>query len=276
MIAGRWESAVVVPAAVSINATTTGVGGGGPTAVALTAATYSGISALCAHLEARLDAVRLPANWTVTLSTLTGQVSIVWTGAAATTYSIDWTATAGGTQLRDILGFTGNLTTIAQGVASVGTKQARGLWLPDCPIQIATDPRAALSHSDRRTVVTPSGTAFTHAGNRFYRIKALQYFGVGKERVLEGAAIAAGNLANSSLETFWTETQLGFTSYSAWFSPGSKNIIVDDSSTALGSYGSIAGWYVAEPQELPDMLTFITDQWTGRYRVMIGDLTSDG
>ena len=269
-IDGRWEAAITVPAGVSISATNSG---GGPTAVSITAGSYTGITALCAHVATRLNAVRTPANWTVSLSTGasgTGQVSINYVGTG--TYSITWTST----ELRDILGFSANLSAVTQGVASVGPKQARGLWLPDCPFVAATDPRAALRQTDRRTVSNPSGVAFSHVGNAMFRIRELAYAMVPKARVLEGAAIAGGGLANSSLETFWNETQLGLTSYSAWFSPASKCIVTDHTGLAIGSYGSIAGWYVADPKELPDLVDFNVPNWTGAYRVMIGDLTSDG
>lgn len=265
--AGRWEAALTVPAGVSIDATNSG---GGPTAVSITAGSYSGPSALLAHVVARLNAVRTPANWTGSISSTgtspTGKSTLNWTGAG--TYSITWTST----ELRDLLGYTGNLAGITQGVASVSTKQARGLWLPDATLNLDGDPRSAPKRSDRRTVITPDGKAYTHVGNTLYQLRNLRYTHVPLARVWE-ANVAT---ANASLEVFWIETQLGLSS--TWFSPGSRVQIYDHTDTLVGINGNagtgLSGWFVATPKEL-DELTLSVPQWTGYYQVVIGDLVSD-
>lgn len=274
-IGGRLEAEIIVPSLVSITATNNGVG---PTTVSITAGTYSGITALLAHVVARLNAVRTPATWTGTLSTGangTGKVSLNWTGAG--TYSIAWTAS--GATLRDILGFTADLTAVTQGVASVSPNQARGLWLPDCPLACDGDPSSAPRHSDRRTVVTPNGKAYTHAGNEFYRLKNLRYSHVPQAKIWERLAVAAG-LANSSFETFWRETQLGLSS--SWFAAGSRLQVYWSNGgveTPAGSYANagagLSGWYIGTPKEL-DEVTLSVPQWTGYYMVTLGDLVSDG
>lgn len=263
---GRWESAIVVPAGVTVTATNSG---GGPTSVSITAGSYASPTALLAHVVARLNAVRTPATWTGSLSvgtSGTGQCSINWTGAG--TYTLAWTST----ELRDILGFSASSGPVTQGVATVGPSQARGLWFPDCPIAMDGNPRSAPRRSDRRTVVTPTGIAYTHVGSTFYQLRNLRYSHVPRARVWAADAV----LANASFETFYLETQLGLSS--TWFVPGSK-CQVYDSGVLVGINGNsgagLAGWQMAQPREL-DEITNSVEQWTGFGTIMLGNLVSDG
>ena len=263
---GRIESSVTVPAGVTISATNSG---GGPTSVPLTAATYASMTALLAHVVAQLNATRTPATWTGSISTGasgTGKVSLNWTGAG--TYSIAWTNTT----IRDLLGFTADLAGVTQGVASVGTKQCRGLWIPDSPITALGDPRSAPKRSDRRGMTTPNGVVYTHVGNTLYRLRGVRYTHVPLSRIWEQNAA----IPNASLETFWNETQLGQSS--SWFSPGMKLQIWDHTGQLVGSNANagagLAGWYISTPFELDDLPLAITG-WTGLFAVALGDLVSD-
>jgi hypothetical protein len=262
---GRIEAQMTVPSSVSINATNSG---GGPTAVSITAGTYY-ISDLVTHVQTRLNSVRTPANWTVTLSTGvsgTGRVTINWTGAG--TYSIAWTAN--GTTLRDVLGFTGDLTGVTQGVASVSTKQARGLWIPDCPLNLATDtPRSPIA-TDAMPVVSPRGDVQVLVGNSMYKHTALRYSNVLEAKVWEAAAA----IANASWETFWKDAYLGQGSIS-WFTAGSKMKIVDHAGRTLGSDAAISGWKATRGPF--DTLPKKVDRaWAGMWAIEIPELVSAG
>ena len=227
---GRIEALMTVPSAVSINATNSG---GGPTAVSITAGTYYP-SDLVAHVQTRLNAVRTPANWTVTLSTGasgTGKVTINWTGSG--TYSIAWTSTT----LRDVLGFTADLSGVTQGVASVSAKQARGLWIPDCPVNLSGDTTRAPVVTDAMPTVSPRGDVTVLVGNSMYRHVGVRYSHVVEAKIWEAAA----TITNASWETFWKDVYLGLGSIS-WFAAGSKLKLVDHTGRTLNSDASISGW----------------------------------
>lgn len=256
---------MTVPAGVSINATNSG---GGPTVVSITAGTYY-ISDLVAHVQTRLNAVRTPANWTVTLSTGasgTGKVSINWTGAG--TYSIAWTAS--GTTLRDVLGFTVDLTGVTQGVASVSPKQARGLWLPDCPLNLTGDTPNAPVATDAMPVVSPRGDVTVLVGNSMYQHLGLRWSNVLQAKVWEASAA----IANASWETFWKDAYLGLGSIS-WFSAGSKLKIVDHAGRTLGSDAAITGWK-ATRGPFDTAVKKVDKAWAGMWLIEIPELVSSG
>ncbi len=262
MYDGRMEGAIVVPAGITVSATNSG----GTSPVPMLAGTYSGPTALLAMMVAQLNATRLPATWSGSVSvgaSGTGKASINWTGAG--TYSITWTSTV----LRDALGYTANLAAVTQGVASVAPKQVRALWFPDCPLNLDGDPRSAPRRSDRRASSDPSGNVYTHVGNTFYQLRNLRYSHVPIGRVWEANAATP----NASWETFYGDTQLGIGL--AWCKPGSRVIIYDHTGALVGSNGSVSGWYLTNPTEL-DALTLSVDQWTGLYLIPIGNITSAG
>lgn len=101
---------------------------GGVSSVALTEgryymAGYTGESTLqlCEHMQTEIRAIGAPyGSTTVTLSSTTGLVTIAVLGAVT---AIDWTHTA----LRDLLGFTANLSGAASYTA---TNKARYCWFP--------------------------------------------------------------------------------------------------------------------------------------------------
>lgn len=259
---------MTVPSAVSFTATNSG---GGPTTITITAGTYYP-STLVTHVQTQLNALRTPANWTVTLSTGasgTGKVSINWTGAG--TYSIAWTAN--GTTLRDVLGFTADLVAITQGVASIGGKCARGLWLPDCPVNLSGDvPRAPIA-TDAMPVVSPRGDVTVLVGNSMYRHVGVRYSNVLEAKVWEVAATAAGFI-NGSWETFWKDVYLGQGSIS-WFAAGSKLKLVDHASRTLGSDASITGWK-ATKGPFDTEVKKVDKAWAGMWMIDIPELVSSG
>jgi hypothetical protein len=101
---------------------------GGTSTVTLAAGDYylTKTTGLLAAFKTALDAnATLSGTYTVTLSDTdelaTGKVTI----ACNQTYSLTWSSTT----LRDILGFTGNISAVT---TSTGASAARYLWLPNC------------------------------------------------------------------------------------------------------------------------------------------------
>lgn len=262
---GRIEAFFTVPSGVSFTATNSG---GGPTTIPISSGSYF-ISTLVNHVATQLNALRTPANWTVTLSTGasgTGKVTINWTGAG--TYSVAWTAS--GTTLRDVLGFTGDLSGITQGVPSPGAKQARALWLPDCPLNLSGDVPRAPVVTDANPVVSPRGDVTVLVGNAMFRQVGIKYSNVLEAKVWETAAA----IPNASWELFWKDVHLGQTSI-AWFTPGMKLKIVDHAGRTLGSDASITGW---KPTRGPfdTEAKKVHSAWAGMWMIEIPELVSSG
>ena len=90
---GRLESFFTIPASTTVTATNAT---GGPTSVSLTAGSYSPTS-YCAHLQARLIAVRTGGTWTVTLSTGSAGTGLVTINCTDGAWALTFTTAAAGT-----------------------------------------------------------------------------------------------------------------------------------------------------------------------------------
>lgn len=254
---GRIEAFMAVPAGITLSATN---GAGGPTLVTLTAGNYTA-SSLVAHVVAALNAQR-PAGWTGSVSTGssgTGRVTLAGTG----TWSILWTSTL----LRDALGFAANISAVTY--SQTGTICARGLWMPDAPIQIDSDPARAPIVSDLRTTQSPTGKAYAMASNTFYRHKGLRWSHVPQSRMHEAKATHAGN----TWETWFRQTQIG--GIVAWLSTGSAFEIYDHNEIKFGSDYSVASWQISpainsiEPKRS-------SGDWVGYWEIAIPQIVSAG
>lgn len=204
---GRFEAFFTVPASTSISVTNNG---GGPTTVTLTAGTYT-ITSLCAHLQSALTSQRAPSSgaWSVSVSTGPSGTGKVTIAMSAGTFSIAWTST----NLRDLLGFTANVSSVA---SATGTTSARGLWLPKCPLHFSgSDPLRAPRVTDLRGVIGPTGKTTAYVGSSMYRHRGLRYSHVLRERCYEGSA----STAYSTWQAWLDDTQFG--AGHPWFAPGS-------------------------------------------------------
>lgn len=261
-VAGRLEAFLTVPSGISISATNSG---GGPTAVSLTAGTYTPTS-FVAHVVARLNAVRTPANWTGSLSTGAGGTGFATLNCTGT-WSIAWTST----DARDMLGFTGDIASVSS--AQTGTKTHRGLWLPDCPLNLAGDPARAPVVSDIRRTRGPTGYVVTYFGNKAYRHRELVWSHVARAKTWESVSSIKG-----SWEQWFKDTQLG--NDHAWFAPGSAFHVYEHNSVLLGSdlnsgSGPANGWKISEgPTSIEPVKS--APPWVGYWRVEIAAIESDG
>jgi hypothetical protein len=187
------------------------------------------------------------AAWTVSLDTSggTGRMSIGWSGYSTPTWSLAWSNTT----MRDLAGFAADITAVT--TTQIGTKQARGLWFPNCPLFVSeSDPHMAPVQSDARSTVSPTGKALTLVGNYFRMHRNVRWSHVSIDRMREQSA----TYANASWRQFWDDTQLG--RGLSWFSPGSALLIVDENGNVLGSDFSVAGtgptsgWQLVDPGDV--------------------------
>lgn len=235
--AGRLEAFIDVPSGVSIAVTNSS----GAHVVNLTADTYT-VSELIAHLLACLTAQAAPSAgaWTVTLSTGasgTGRVTINCTG----TWSITWTST----DLRDLLGFTGNIAGVS--AAQTGTNGMRGLWLPGCYLVVGNaDPYTAPESTDARSLESPGGETTTLVSACRYEHLELTWSHVAHARVFEHAA----TVPYTTWQTWVRDTQIG--RGHSWFRPGSPFLVYYDDAGAeaalgaeIGANGPENGWTAA-------------------------------
>ncbi len=263
---GRLEALVTVPAGVSVSATNAG----GTATVFLPQNTYF-VSTLLSTLQSQLNSTSpLSATWTVSLSTGpagTGQVTINGGG----TWSLSWTAA--GMTLQTLLGFdvTGN---ISNSVAAVtGSKQCRGVWIPDCPIRLDGDPQRAPIVTDLRTTMSPTGKVLGLVGNVFYRHTKVTWSHVDISRTWE----AKTTIANSSFELFMKDTQLG--QGLSWFTPATPLQIYDLTGTKLGidlngGTGPTNGWQIADVSSVEPPKA--DPAWTGRWTIELPQIVSQG
>ncbi len=258
---GRVEASFTVPASTTIAVTTNA---GGPTTVTVAAGSYY-MSDFVTYLQGALIAQRsvTTGTWVVSYSTGasgTGKITIAVTNG---TYTITWTST----NLRDLLGFTATLTGTA---TNTGANQARGLWIPDCPINMDGDPAQAPRMTDLRTTQSPTGIVIGLVGNSFYRHKRIRWSHVEKVRTWIGSE----STVNASWERFVVDTQFGLGH--AWFTPVSLVQVYDLAGAKVGinanSGAGVSGWYMVGINSTE--LARSTENWTGMFSIEIPELVA--
>lgn len=254
---GRVEAYLTVPVGVAISATNSV---GGPTSVAIIAGSYSATT-LLAHVVAQLNLLR-PSGWTGTLSTGavgTGRATLNCTG----TWSIAWTSTT----LRDALGFTADFVGVS--AAQIATNGMRGLWMPDCPMQLDGDPARAPLVSDLRVTLSATGNVFGVSGSKMYRHKNIKWSHVPRSRVHSAVASTPVNC----WETWVTQTQIG--NAVPWVGPAASFDIYDHNEVKLGSDKPVAAWRIfpalgnVEP-------TKSSPDWVGLWEIILPAIVSAG
>ncbi len=260
---GRVEARFAMPAGVTATAFSTLTG---TVTVSFTAGNYF-IGTLLTHMQTVLNAqCPVTGNWVVSLSTGAGGTGIVTINAASdATFTLTWVNTT----LRDLLGYTTNVSVIAPS----GTKQARGLWIPDCPISLMTDPAQAPIASDLRTTQSPTGVVLGLVGNYFYIHKQVRWSHVDKSKAWESAVTKA----NASWEYFFRETQLGLGS--SWFIPASPFRIYDHTGALVGVSGALGAgvttWQMTGVGGT-EIVRVNPGGWTGLWRIEIPQIVSSG
>lgn len=266
---GRLEAFLTVPSSTTIAATNSG---GSGTSVSLTAGTYTPTS-FCAHLATRLNAVRTPATWTVSLSTGTSGTGKVTIDCVGETWAITWTTAAAGT----VLGYSGNIASTTD--PAVSDYNARGLWLPDCPLNMDGDPDRAPRVTDARSSESPTGAITTLVGTSKYKHTGLKWSHVTRGKVWEGAATTT----YASFEQWWKDSQVsaGHTWFSAgsafqlyWDNGGTDRIVGYDLNSGSGPTN---GWKFSPALAAIDQHVKRVDQgWLGMWEVAIPGIVTDG
>lgn len=236
---GRIEARFTVPAGgAAVSATNSG---GGPSTCTVAAGNYyftaaGGVSSIITVFAAALNAGR-PDDWTVTFSTTTGKVTI---DCADEPWELVWTSTV----LRDLLGFTGNISSTTS--AQTGANQARGLWIPDCPpsSQI-TDHANAPRRTDRHSTRGPTGVVISHTGNLEYFHPRWSYSHVVRERVFLGSETTV----NASWEKFLLD--VAWAQGLSWFDGSALVQVYDIGGLLVGRNANgaagLGGWYLTGP-----------------------------
>jgi hypothetical protein len=195
---------------------------------------------------------------TATTDTVTVTISAGESGTGLCTISssaniaITWTST----DLRDLLGFTGNLSAAT---SHVGTKNVRGLWLPNAEAAFT------YGNDDAGHTETDMGVTESPRGD----IKGLVYT---SRTVLPQALwshvpkafarIAAETTVGASFEQWWRWTQGGELTY---FYPLSQVRLYSDASTSTHKTYRIASH---RGTEMPR----VVEEWNGLFRIELNRL----
>ena len=243
---GRLEAKVYFAAAHTVSATNSV---GGPTTVTIAAGSYYPTD-LLTEFATQLNASR-PSGWTVTKDFTDGGTGLVTIHCTNVNWSITWTSTT----LRDLLGFTGNISAVS--VAQTATNAMKGVWLPDCPVNCEDDLTVGAYQSDLRQSISPTGAVLSLAGNSYRRLRNVGWSHVAKARA---RATAATTMA---FENWFYDTQIGG---NGSFLPGSRIAFYTDATTP-----TLLGYY-----QIADLSTTDMDQaiqgWAGRWSIKLPTL----
>jgi hypothetical protein len=267
-VTGRWEAFFTVPDGEAPLATNSG---GTDTPVALVAGAYT-ITTFCAHLQARLNAERTPANWTVTLSTGISATAVITIDCAGETFALNMSA-----ELAALLGFAGDIASTDD--PQIGTAQPPGLWMPDAALIVKTDPWRAPKRTDKRASRTPNGQVTTYVSSSHYQHSNLRYSPVPRARIFEGEAATPG----ASLEQWIADTQDG--DGHPWFEVGAAFQIY---ASRLGvdrivgydlnaGAGPTNGWKFSPAMApLEDIVARSSENYLGLWTLELGPIVSEG
>lgn len=179
-----------------------------------------------------------------------GRISLLSTASGP--WSLAWTST----DIRDALGFTGNISNIASLTSATGTNCAKGLWIPNAPAKFSMygDSANGTFVSDARFTTSLTGRVrgFYGSGHREHR--GIRWTGVTGARALDHLEDTSGE----SFENFWMDCVTGCLSYLPAFPY--VRLYWDADDDADYAVGRIA-WPA----------TFDLEQmvrgWTGRYNI---------
>lgn len=225
----------------------------GATVVTITAGSY-----YLAELVTEIN-TQLPRSWLVSISdgegTPTAATGLATISSADYNISVTWTDT----EIRDALGFTGNIS--GASTAQTGTRQCPGLWLPGNPGKFTRhgDSEAGTLNTSFRQTVGPTGTVFSFGGGTGYfrEINGILWDGVPGRRVRPHLA----TYTNETLEEFIGNSQYLTGTYANLFATGASIRIYWDADVD-GTYK--AGKFLFPPTFDPD--TFFAGS-TSYYRV---------
>jgi hypothetical protein len=170
-------------------------------------------------------------------------------------------------------GLSANIATALSNFATymksqTSTAQAKGLFFPDCTINMDGDPSRAPIVSDLRSSMSPTGQVLSLVGNTYKRHRNVRWEYVPKAQVWDATA----TYANGSWETFFTDSQLGLGH--SWFSPSSPVQIYDHSGVRVGVDANVAGWYIIGVDSIEP--TKSQTDYTGLWKIQIPTIVAVG
>ena len=175
----------------------------------------------------------------------TGKVTI----ASTANLAITWTST----DLRDLLGFTGNLSAATSHTA---TNHCRGVWLPDCPMSARYGPNdAGHTEADLVQTVSPQGHVQTSVYNTRTFLPEVVWSHVARAR----ARIEGETTTNASFERFIRDTQFGGLAY---FHVGAHVRLYWDADASDYDTYTLTG-------RASTQMDRAVDEWAGLWRIFV-------
>ncbi len=186
-------------------------------------------------------------SYTFALSDTTGKVTVSNTNA----FSITWTST----DLRDVLGFTGNLSSAT---SHESDDQCRALWLPDRPSTRRNSGSWAGDHvADYSTSTAPDGSLYALMGPRRTEL-TLVWQGVTRAKVwTDNESTTNESFERFLLDCIWGEAGFGEPGGPVNFHPDET----DDN--------SFNGYRVAEMLDTRDIFQQVSQDYVGVWSVTI-------
>lgn len=202
MARGRVEARITIPTGGwSVSLTITAIGG--PYTVTVAAGNYFPTD-LLTSFQTQLDAATGgDGAFTVSASWGESGTGLVTIAHATQTFTIAWTST----DLRDVLGFSGSLSPAA--LTFTGTLHARGVWLPDCEMDVDRGIDGGVYETDRATQVSPQGDVYGLVYNTRQRHDGFTWPHVSHPR----AQITYETTTGASFEQWWRDTHSALRSY---------------------------------------------------------------
>jgi hypothetical protein len=206
MSKGRLEAQITIPVGGwSVSVAITAVVGS-PFTVTVAAGTYYPTD-LLSTFQTQLNAAS-GADGVFTVSGSFGEsgTGLVTIAHTVETFTITWSST----DLRDALGFTGTLTPAA--LTFTGTRNAQGVWLPDCQLfaeRGTNDP--GYIQSDRTESVSPRGDVYALKFQHRTVLPMVRWVHVTKPR----AKVVSETTVGASFEQWWRYTHNAELSYFA-------------------------------------------------------------
>ena len=255
----RFESFITVPAGWTALVND----GGGNDSVTWPAATYTSHDAALAALKGAADTA------TGRVHTFTRSKGGSGTGILTWAISVASSVTFSSTDMRDCLGYTGNLGSASSHVAP---RPMRGCWIPDADIfgdDIDLDSKGHL-RGDATYVRSPTGELFVWTGNSFVSYRSVLFEMVVRTRALDGVDAAVMSFQQWVRESQWGGAP-GFPIDSAHQAPKVKVFINADTDAPLGATAGGDGIYRLVLR--PDLgLSRPDPGYTGWYTVELAEL----
>jgi hypothetical protein len=162
--------------------------------------------------------------------------------------------------------------------SQTGTKQAKGLFFPDSPLNCDDHPSMAPEDTDLRSTESPTGVVLGLSGNVKYVHANVRWDRVPVDRIREASA----TYENASLEVFFRDCITGLGGH-AWFTPLSKMQVYWSNAgtdTLLGADHDdgegTSGWGLTTISKFRDIAQPSQPGWVGQFNVRFPRLVSDG